>query len=231
MSALFAWLLLDVSADAFITSSSLSSLSFDRERHACQQQYRSPVPTVPSRLKCQAISKTCGAIPIFRRTCARSQSIPLMSAEEDITPPHTPEYRNVTVREAVEWTMSNDSGFTYIDVRSAEEHENLATPRGALCIPAFERAHRVPSPAEDGADPSLPLDDEDYNYENVEWKVLPDFVDRVKAQFKPDAKLLIGYKTKRSAEACRLLADAGFTELFNVESRTFMKTRLQQAWE
>ena len=54
---------------------------------------------------------------------------------------------------------------------------------------------------------------------------------QVKAQFKPDAKLLIGYKTKRSAEACRLLADAGFTELFNVESRTFMKTRLQQAWE
>ena len=38
----------------------------------------------------------------------------------------------------------------------------------------------MPSPAEDGADPSLPLDDEDYNYENVEWKVLPDFVDRVR---------------------------------------------------
>lgn len=53
----------------------------------------------------------------------------------------------------------------------------------------------------------------------------------MKAQFKLDAKLLIGYKTKRSAEACRLLAEAGFTSLYNVESRSFVKTREQQAWE
>lgn len=38
-------------------------------------------------------------------------------------------YTDVTVREAVEWTMSRDSEFTYIDVRSAEEHEKLATVR------------------------------------------------------------------------------------------------------
>lgn len=38
-------------------------------------------------------------------------------------------YTDVTVREAVEWTMSRDSEFAYIDVRSAEEHEKLATPR------------------------------------------------------------------------------------------------------
>lgn len=47
---------------------------------------------------------------------------------ETLSPP-SPGYTDITVREAVEWTMNNDSGFTYIDVRSAEEHENLATPR------------------------------------------------------------------------------------------------------
>lgn len=41
----------------------------------------------------------------------------------------SPGYTDITVREAVEWTMNNDSGFTYIDVRSAEEHENLTIPR------------------------------------------------------------------------------------------------------
>lgn len=38
-------------------------------------------------------------------------------------------YTDVTVREAVEWTMGKESEFTYIDVRSAEEHEKLATVR------------------------------------------------------------------------------------------------------
>lgn len=38
-------------------------------------------------------------------------------------------YTDVSVREAVEWTMGRDSEFTYIDVRSAEEHEKLATVR------------------------------------------------------------------------------------------------------
>lgn len=38
-------------------------------------------------------------------------------------------YADVTVREAVEWTLSKDSDFVYVDVRSAEEHEKLATPR------------------------------------------------------------------------------------------------------
>ena len=41
----------------------------------------------------------------------------------------SPGYSDVTVREAVEWTMSRDSEFTYVDVRSAEEHEKLATVR------------------------------------------------------------------------------------------------------
>lgn len=50
--------------------------------------------------------------------------------------------------------------------------------RGALCIPAFERAHPVPPLARDES--RFPLDEEDYNYENVEWTVVPDFVDKVR---------------------------------------------------
>ena len=46
-------------------------------------------------------------------------------------------YTDVTVREAVEWTMGKDSEFTYIDVRSAEEHEKLATVR--YCLPILPR--------------------------------------------------------------------------------------------
>lgn len=43
-------------------------------------------------------------------------------------------YTDVTVREAVEWTMGRDTEFTYIDVRSSEEHEKLATVRCALLL-------------------------------------------------------------------------------------------------
>ena len=38
---------------------------------------------------------------------------------------------DVSMREAVEWTMGKDSEFTYVDVRSAEEHDKLATVRCA----------------------------------------------------------------------------------------------------
>ncbi|CAM9810961.1 unnamed protein product [Scytosiphon promiscuus] len=43
-------------------------------------------------------------------------------------------YTDVTVREAVEWTMGKDTEFTYIDVRSAEEHEKLATVRYSRAV-------------------------------------------------------------------------------------------------
>ena len=54
---------------------------------------------------------------------------------------------------------------------------------------------------------------------------------QMKEQFDVSAKLLIGCKTNRSAEACRLLVDAGFTEIYNVESQIFMRTRAPQVWE
>ncbi|CAB1121551.1 unnamed protein product [Ectocarpus sp. CCAP 1310/34] len=142
-------------------------------------------------------------------------------------------YTDVTVREAVEWTMSKDSEFSYIDIRSAEEHEKLATVRGALCIPAFELV--MPEAEEKGEG----LDDQDsddtgyapdYNFEELDYTVKPDFVDTMKARFDLDAKLLIGCKTYRSAKACELLVAAGFTEIYNVESQIFMRTRAPEVW-
>ncbi|CAM9436265.1 unnamed protein product [Ectocarpus fasciculatus] len=148
-------------------------------------------------------------------------------------------YTDVTVREAVEWTMTKDSEFSYIDIRSAEEHEKLATVRGALCIPAFEIV--MPEAEEKGEG----LDDQDsdggdgggdtgyapeYNFEEMDYTVKPDFVDTMKARFDLDAKLLIGCKTYRSAKACQLLVDAGFTEIYNVESQIFMRTRAPEVW-
>lgn len=53
---------------------------------------------------------------------------------------------------------------------------------------------------------------------------------QMKAQFDLDAKLLIGCKTDRSAKACQLLVDAGFTQVHNVESQIFMRTRAPQVW-
>lgn len=60
--------------------------------------------------------------------------------------------------------------------------------RGALCIPAFERstpkAPPPPSPegTGDGSDVGsgpIPVYEADYDYEELEWKILPDFVERV----------------------------------------------------
>lgn len=56
--------------------------------------------------------------------------------EEEEEEEEGPGYSDVTVREAVEWTMSRDSEFTYIDIRSAEEHEKLATARSAITFMA-----------------------------------------------------------------------------------------------
>lgn len=39
------------------------------------------------------------------------------------------QFTDVTLREAVEWTMGEDSEFSYVDVRSPEEHAKPTTPR------------------------------------------------------------------------------------------------------
>ena len=63
------------------------------------------------------------------------------------------------------------------------------TCRGALCIPAFERATpKAPPPSspegtKDGSDidsESIPVYEADYDFEELEWQILPDFVERVR---------------------------------------------------
>lgn len=51
-------------------------------------------------------------------------------------------------------------------------------------MPAFERATPLPAQVElndDDVNDSAPTSAEDDNFEAVEWKVLPDFVDRVRS--------------------------------------------------
>ncbi|CAN0100670.1 unnamed protein product [Hapterophycus canaliculatus] len=110
--------------------------------------------------------------------------------------------------------------------------------RGALCIPAFEIVIPEVEEAEEGEEDAgkegKGAEDTvfapDYNYEELDYTLKPDFVDTMKAQFDLNAKLLIGCKTARSAKACQLLVDAGFTEVYNVESQIFMRTRAPQVW-
>ncbi|CAM9424241.1 unnamed protein product [Ectocarpus sp. 4 AP-2014] len=193
-------------------------------------------------------STACASSPQLHVPCARhlrlrwtrasSTAVRMLGGEEGSE--EEKGYTDVSVREAVEWTMSKDSEFSYIDIRSAEEHEKLATVRGALCIPAFEIV--MPEAEEKGEeldDKGEGLDDQDsddtgyapdYNFEELDYTVKPDFVDTMKARFDLDAKLLIGCKTYRSAKACQLLVAAGFTEIYNVESQIFMRTRAPEVW-
>ncbi|CAM9266880.1 unnamed protein product [Discosporangium mesarthrocarpum] len=160
----------------------------------------------------------------------------------------TGSYIDVTVREAVEWTMGKDSAFTYVDIRSPEEREVLVSPRGSINIPAFEPvATEKEGDAEEGglggsdANGGGGGDDDDddgrdkilreEDFEAMEWKLVPGFIEAMEKRFGKDAKLLVGCKTKRSALACQALADAGFKEVFNVESRIFLKTRQTQGWD
>lgn len=61
--------------------------------------------------------------------------------------------------------------------------------RGSVCIPGFERANPPAAASEGGEEGGAaaerdrpPVYEEDYNYEKMEWKLLPDFVDRVRAR-------------------------------------------------
>ncbi len=98
--------------------------------------------------------------------------------------------RNVTVREARE---KQGEGYTYIDVRSIPEFEQ-GHPAGSVNVPLLHRNERT-------------------------WQMMPnpEFIDVIRANFACDAKLLIGCQIGgRSANAAQLLAQAGFTDVFNV---------------
>ena len=98
--------------------------------------------------------------------------------------------RNMTVREARE---QQAAGYTYVDVRSIPEFEQ-GHPAGAVNVPLLHR-------------------------DEHSGQMMPnrEFLDVVRANFKPDAKLLVGCHTGgRSAQAVEALTLAGFSDVVNV---------------
>jgi rhodanese-related sulfurtransferase len=88
--------------------------------------------------------------------------------------------------------MEGDEQYTYLDVRSVPEFE-AGHPAGAINIPLMHFNPGV------GMTPNQ------------------DFLDVVEANLPKDAKLLIGCKSGgRSAHACELLSQAGYTDVANV---------------
>ncbi len=102
------------------------------------------------------------------------------------------EIRETTPPEAYE-ALQADSAAVYLDVRTEAEFE-AAHPAGARNVPVvfFDPATRQPMPN-------------------------ADFVATVERTIPRTAKLLVGCQSGgRSARACELLAQAGFTDLTNV---------------
>jgi rhodanese-related sulfurtransferase len=101
------------------------------------------------------------------------------------------QYRNVKPAEAKK--LVEEEGWSYVDVRSAEEFETGHVP-GAFNVPLL---HRAPS---GGMTPNQ------------------DFVRVMHANFAPEAKLVVGCAAgMRSLRACEALAGEGFTSLANMQ--------------
>lgn len=98
--------------------------------------------------------------------------------------------RNVTPPEAKK--LVDDEGYAYVDVRSVEEFE-AGHPAGAVNVPV---AHMGAY----GMEPN------------------GDFVKVMRANFAPDAKLVLGCKSGgRSMRAAEILAGEGYTDLVNMD--------------
>jgi rhodanese-related sulfurtransferase len=98
--------------------------------------------------------------------------------------------KHITVEQA---QRQQASGAQYLDVRSIPEFE-AGHPDGAFNIPLLhvDRA-------------------------TGQMRPNPDFVSVVRATFAPDAQLVIGCKMGgRSAQACEILANAGYRDVANV---------------
>ncbi|KAG5190613.1 hypothetical protein JKP88DRAFT_175515 [Tribonema minus] len=116
-------------------------------------------------------------------------------------------FKDITVVQAVQWMEKPGHGFNYLDIRCEEEHETMVAPKSSINVPAF-------------------TPDGDFEDENVEWIPVPTFEADVEARFGKDAKLLIGCRAgNRSTLACKRLVAAGFENLWNVESSSYMRTR------
>lgn len=75
------------------------------------------------------LTRACAGAPYLRSSGGSARRVFEVNLDGDDPEGEGKGYADVTVREAVEWTMGKDSEFKYIDVRSAEEHEKLATVR------------------------------------------------------------------------------------------------------
>lgn len=98
--------------------------------------------------------------------------------------------RHLTVEQA---QQEQRSGATYLDVRSIPEFQQ-GHPEGAVNIPLLH------------LDP-----------QTRQMRPNSEFVSVVKANFAPDAKLVIGCQMgARSQQACEVLSNAGFRDVANV---------------
>ena len=98
--------------------------------------------------------------------------------------------RHLTVQQA---QQEQTTGATYLDVRSIPEFQQ-GHPEGAFNIPLLH------------LDP-----------QTRQMRPNPEFVSVVKANFAPDAKLVIGCQMGgRSQQACEVLSNAGFRDVANV---------------
>jgi rhodanese-related sulfurtransferase len=98
--------------------------------------------------------------------------------------------RHITVQQA---HQQQASGATYLDVRSIPEFE-AGHPEGAYNVPLLHLDPRT-----------------------QQMRPNPDFVDVVRANFPPDAPIVIGCKMGgRSAQAAEVLSTAGYSDVTNV---------------
>ncbi|CAM9402567.1 unnamed protein product [Chrysoparadoxa australica] len=121
-------------------------------------------------------------------------------------------YTDITVSDAVQMMMVPGQAYVYLDVRSAEEHEELVAPPQSINLPAFEVLEGK--------------DWEDAQYDEKYWSAVDGWVEAVERSWGKERPVLVGVKASwRSVRAAELLAAAGFKEVYNVESATFLRTR------
>ncbi len=106
----------------------------------------------------------------------------------------------LTAKEAYEQWRTDPEKNTIIDVRTPEEYMFVGHPPMAWKIPVAEQCYQW-----------------DTEKEKFPMKMHADFVSRVKAVAQPGDKLMLMCRSGgRSAIAINMLAEAGFTQLYNI---------------
>ena len=132
----------------------------------------------------------------------------------------------LTAKEAYEQWRADPEKIKIIDVRTPEEYLFVGNAPMAWKIPVAEQSYQWDT--EKGKFP---------------MKMLPDFVSRVKAIAQPVDKLMLMCRSGgRSAIAVNMLAEAGFTQVYNIidgmegdvvadENSVFHGQRLVNGWK